>query len=74
MRLPLPPDAIREELAAIQKTLTQLVELANDIPGVEQPAHEAHVGEWMTEFCGTLVFAAGKCENLARTLAEPAGG
>ena len=46
---------------------------AGQIPMVQQPGQEAHLMEWLTECTGELLVAAGKCETLARTLAEPPG-
>jgi hypothetical protein len=75
MRLPVSPALILIELQGARAILDKWIEEVEtgNIPAVQQPGAEAHLLEWLTELTGELTVVAGKCDTLARTLAEPPG-
>jgi len=71
--LPIHPDNIHAELEHIEKVITKWRErISKGLPGIDIPTTDAEekLDAFFREFTGELLFAAGKCQNMAVILSE----
>lgn len=72
--LPVSPDRIHDELKSIQKIINHWESYLDQtkLPGidVQAPDAEEKLELFVRQLSGEMMFAAGKCHNLAVVLAE----
>jgi hypothetical protein len=69
VRLPVSPALLLQELVTARGVLEKWEKLVADgVPGVDVPATEDALEEFVTEMCGELLVVSGKCQTLAEVL------